>query len=166
MTLPDFIRLAAAHPVELVFYFTLVPVAALLAGWMEREEDHLPPWNYLYTALLYLVAVPATLAAGLSAYHWVTGETAVVAPDLVLQVMPVASFFYTAFVIHRRVALRSLPGFGHLGGLIGQVALTALLLWGLDRIGLFAFAEWKVQYVVALYLLLLVVVRAVWRRIG
>ncbi|NJB86762.1 hypothetical protein GGR26_002539 [Lewinella marina] len=164
MTLPDFIRLAAEHPTEVVFYFTLVPVAAFLAGWMEPEEDHLPPWNYLYSALLYLVAVPATLSLGLSAYQWSVGGAAAVAPDVVLQVVPVASFFYTAYVIHRRIALVTLPGFGRLAGLVGLVAVTALLLWAVDRSGLLDLGSWKVQYVVAVFLLLLVVVRALWRR--
>ncbi|THH39443.1 hypothetical protein [Neolewinella litorea] len=165
MTLPEFIQLAAEHPREVVFYFSLVPVAALLAGWMEREEDHLPPWNYLYTALLYLVAVPATLSLGLSAYHWVAGDAPAVARNVVLQVVPVASFLYTAFVIHRRVALNALPGFGHLSGLVLLVSAAALLMWGIDRVGLLNFSGWKVQYVVVVFMILLVVLRTLGRRL-
>ncbi|WP_116128250.1 hypothetical protein [Lewinella sp. IMCC34183] len=164
MTLPDFLRSAAEHPTEVVFYFALIPFAALLAGWMEREEDHLPPWNYLYSALLYLVAVPATVAVGLLVVRYVEGGPAGDTDDLVLLAVPVASFFYTAYVIHRRVALSTLPGFGHLAGLVAMVALTLLLLWGVNRMGVVPVAALKVQYTVALFLLLLIVVRSLWRR--
>ena len=165
MTLPDLLRHLAAHPTELVFYFGLVPFAALLAGWMEREEDHLPPWNYLYSALLYLVAVPATLAAGLLAYRNVTGGPAPGSPELLLYVLPVASFLLTAFIVHRRVVLRTLPGFGGLAGLVGLIAVALLLCWLADVAGLLRFGSLKVQYAVALFLLVLVVLRAGWQRV-
>ena len=164
MTLPDFLRFVADHPTQLVFYFSLIPFAALLAGWMEREEDHLPPWNYLYSALLYLVAVPATLAAGLTIFHYLEAGGPVDDPRLVLFAVPIASFVYTAYVIHRRVRLGSLPGFGHLAGLVVMVAFVLLLLWGIDRAGVLAFHALKVQYTVAIFLLLLIITRYFWRR--
>ena len=70
MTLNDLFEYALANPWNVVFYFCLIPFAALLAGWMEREEGHLPPWNYLYSVLIYLVAVPAILSVAYNVYRW------------------------------------------------------------------------------------------------
>ncbi len=166
MSLPDFLRFVADHPTQLVFYFSLIPFAALLAGWMEPEEDHLPPWNYLYSAMLYLVAVPATLAAGLVIFHYLEAPQPVDDPRLILFAVPVASFAYTAYLINRRVALSALPGFGQLSGLVAMVAVVLLLLWAVTRAGVIPFDTLKVQYTVAIFLLLLVGVRSLWHRVA
>ena len=165
MTLNDLLNYAAGHPEAVIFYFALVPFAALLAGLMERKEGHLPPWNYLYSAMLYLVAVPATLSAGLLAYQWLFERGSILDVDLLLQGVPIISFFVTAYIIRRQVYLRGLPGFGRLGGLVLMIFATLVLLWIIDRTRIVLFSGFKIQYLLLCFLLLLVLVRYGWRKI-
>ncbi len=164
MTLNDLIQYAADHPDAVLFYFALIPFAALLAGMMEREEGHLPPWNYLYSALLYLVAIPAILAIGLMVYRWLFERGSIMDTDLILQVIPIASFFCTAYIIRRQVYMPGLPGFGRLGGLAMMVFATLVILWAIDRTRIVVFSGLKIQYLLLVFLLLLFFVRLGWRK--
>ena len=166
MTLNDFYAFAAGHPTQVVFYFALVPFAALLAGFMDREESHLPPWNYLYSAMLYLVAVPAIFSAGLTVYRWSFERSSIMEADLLLQVLPIVSLILTVLFIRRQVALRDLPGFGRLSGLVLLIAATLLLLWGIDRTRIILFSRMPMEFLVAVVLVLLIVLRYGWRKLA
>ncbi len=165
MTLNDFFRFASDHHTEVIFYFALIPFAALLAGFMEREEGHLPPWNFLYSTMLYLVAIPATLSVALTVYRWLFERGSILEADLLLQFLPVASFLLTLFIIRDQVSVRALPGFGRLGGLIGMIAAALAIMWVVDRIHFVVFSRMKMQYLVLIFLLLLYVIRKGWRRL-
>ena len=156
MTLNDFYAFAATHHSQVIFFFALVPFAALLAGFMEREEGHLPPWNYLYSAMLYLVAIPAIFSIGLTAYRWLFERGSIMEADLVLQIVPVISLLLTVLVIRRQVPLRDLPGFGRLSSLVLLITAGLVLLWGIDRTRIILFSRLPMQYLVLVFLLVLV----------
>lgn len=165
MTLTDFLTFLSTHPAQVVFYFSIVPFAALLAGWMERAEAHLPPWNYLYTTMLYMVAIPAIGSVALMAYRWLFERTSIMEADLLLHVLPVVSFVVTVLIVRRQVALRGLPGFGRLGGMLLMIAVTLVVLWAIDRTRIVVFSLLKIQYLVAAFLGLLLLLRTGWRRV-
>ena len=165
MTFNDLLDYAAGHPDVILFYFALIPFAALLAGFMEREESHLPPWNYLYSTLLYLVAIPAILSVSLMAYGWLFERGSILETDLLLQVVPIASFFLTVYVIRRQVYLPGLPGFGRLGGLVVMIFATLVILWAVDRTRIVLFSGLKIQYLLLVFLALLFAIRLGWRKV-
>ena len=109
MTINDLFQYALDHPLNVVFYFLLIPFAALLAGWMEREEGHLPPWNYLYSTLVYLVAVPAILAIAYTIYKWLFERGSIMDANIMLQLLPIASMLITFFIVKKQVRIESLP---------------------------------------------------------
>ncbi|MBB4079736.1 hypothetical protein GGR28_002361 [Lewinella aquimaris] len=163
MTLNDFVRFAAEHPTAVIIYFSLIPFAALLTRFMDREEAHLPPWNYLYTSLLYLVAVPAVLSVALAVYQWLFGDgNLLVEADPVLQILPVVSLIVTALLIRSQVDLQKLPGFGSLGGMIVMIGLALLVIGAAGWVGLAAVGELPIRYLLVIFLLLLILVRRVW----
>lgn len=166
MTLNDFFDYAANHPANVVFYFALIPFAALLAGWMEREEGHLPPWNYLYSTLVYLVAVPAILSVGLSVYKWLFERTSIMEANLLLQFLPVVSMLLTFFTIKRQVRIEALPGFGRLSGVVMMIAAALILMWFIDRVRIIVFTYMPIQYLLLIFLGLLFVIRLGWRRLA
>ncbi|MEO0732512.1 MAG: hypothetical protein AAFZ52_06735, partial [Bacteroidota bacterium] len=162
MTLNDLFQYALDHPANFVFYFALIPFAALLAGWMEREEGHLPPWNYLYSTLVYLVAVPAILAVAYSVYKWLFERQSILNANLLLQVLPVISMFLTFYIVKRQVRIESLPGFDRLGGLVMMISAAIVIMWFIDRVRIVAFTYLPIQYLLVAFLVLLFVIRLGW----
>ncbi|MEM1357484.1 MAG: hypothetical protein AAGF89_04760, partial [Bacteroidota bacterium] len=159
MTLNDLFQYALDHPANVLFYFALIPFAALLAGWMEREEGHLPPWNYLYSTLVYLVAVPAILSVAYSVYKWLFERASILDANLMLQVLPIVSMFLTFFIIKRQVRVEDLPGFGRLGGLVMMISAAIIIMWFIDRVRIVVFSYMPIQYLLLIFLVLLAFIR-------
>lgn len=166
MTLGDFFQFAANHPANVIFYFAIIPFAALLAGWMEREEGHLPPWNYLFSTLVYLVAIPAILSAAYTAYRWFFDRESILNTDILLQVLPIASMAVTFFLVKRRVRIDTLPGFGRLSGMVMMIVASMMIMYFLDRFRIIGFTVIPFQYLLIIFLLLLFAIRFGWKRIG
>ncbi|OAV42927.1 hypothetical protein [Lewinella sp. 4G2] len=166
MTLGDLFQYATDHPAHVLFYFLIIPFAALLAGWMEREEGHLPPWNYLFSTLIYLVAIPAILSFAYSAYRWFFDRQAIDNTNLLLQVLPVASMAVTFFIVKRHVKVDTLPGFGRLSGMVMMIFATMVIMWFLDRFRIIGFTFIPFQYLLLIFLVLLFAIRYGWKRIG
>jgi len=166
MTLQDLFDYALDHPANVLFYFALIPFAALLAGWMEREEGHLPPWNYLYSTLVYLVAVPAILAVAYSVYKWLFERASILDANLMLQLLPIVSMLLTFFIVKRQVRIESLPGFSRLGGLVVMISAAIIIMWFIDRVRIVVFSYMPIQYLLIIFLVLLAVIRYGWKRVA
>lgn len=166
MTLNDLFQYTLDNPLNVVFYFCLIPFAALLAGWMEREEGHLPPWNYLYSTLIYLVAVPAILSVAYNIYKWMFERGSIMNTNLLLQVLPVASMLLTFYIVKRQVRIEALPGFDRLGGLVLIISGAMAIMWFMDKVRIIAFTYFPIHYLLIIFLVLLVVVRFGWKRLS
>lgn len=166
MTLQQLFDYTLANPTNVVFFFFLIPFAALLAGWMEREEGHLPPWNYLYSTLVYLVAVPAILSVAYTIYRWMFERESIMNANLLLQILPVASMLLTFFIVKKNVRIESLPGFDRLGGLVLIISGAMAIMWFMDKVRIVAFTYFPIHYLLIIFLVLLVVVRFGWKRIA
>ena len=166
MTINDLFQYALDHPANVLFYFGLIPFAALLAGWMEREEGHLPPWNYLYSTLVYLVAVPAILSVAYTIYKWMFERGSVMDANIMLQLLPVASMLLTFFIVKRQVRIESLPGFSRLSGLVIMISAALAIMWFMDRVRIYTFTRLPIQWLLGIFVGLLVIIRFAWRRVA
>ncbi len=166
MTLAEAFQYASDNPAYIVFYFSILPFAALLAGWMEREEGHLPPWNYLYSSIVFMVAIPAILAMGLGVYKWLFERRSIMDTNVLLQVLPIASMLLTFFIIKRQVKIDALPGFHRLGGLVMMISAAMAIMWFIDKVRIIVFSYMPIQYLFIFLLVLLVLIRLGWKRMS
>lgn len=166
MTLAEAFQYASDNPSYIVFYFSILPFAALLAGWMEREEGHLPPWNYLYSTIVFMVAIPAILAMGLSVYKWLFERRSIMDTNVLLQILPIASMLLTFFIIKRQVKIDALPGFHRLGGLVMMISAAMAIMWFIDKVRIIVFSYMPIQYLFIFLLVLLVLIRLGWKRMS
>ncbi|MGB3545372.1 MAG: hypothetical protein WBA17_00245 [Saprospiraceae bacterium] len=166
MTLGQFFDALAAQPAYLLFYFTIIPFAALLTNWMERDEGHLPPWNYFYSALIYLVAVPGIFAITLSIYFFLFERRSILDTDLLTQVVPVISMAVTLFLIKTNVSLARLPGFDRLGGLVTMIAGALAIMWILEKTHIYIITFLPFQWALLILAVLLLLIRYGWKRVA
>lgn len=166
MTLKDFFDILSANPTIIIFYFTAVPLTALLACMFSKDEGHYPPWRELFSTLLYLAAVPGIFAILLTLYTFMFERSSIMDMNIFTQILPVISMLITIFIIKRHVDLDQLPGFDRLSGLIWMVLAILLLLWLLDRTHIFAIMFLPFPMVLAIVVALLVVARIGWKRIS
>ena len=158
MTLGDFFKICSENPAILIFYMIAVPLTALLAWIFGRGEGHLSPWKYLYSFLVYLTCIPGIFAMTLSIYLFLFERRSILETNIFTQIVPVISMVITLILIRRNVSLDDVPGFGKLSGLLLVITAVIALLWILDRMRIFAITFIPFIWIVALFLLIMLVV--------
>lgn len=133
MTLGEFFEWSGNNPALLLGFFFLVPFLALLALFFSKEEGHLSPWKYLYSVLIYLVAIPGIFAVTLSIYLFLFERRSIMDTNLFTQVLPIVSMLATFILIRKQVDLDLVPGFGKLSGLITIIGVLIVLMWIIDK---------------------------------
>lgn len=164
MTLGEFFTLLSANPILLVGYYLVIPVTALLAGILGRHEGEEIPWNYLYSLLVYLAAVPGIFAIVLSVYFWLFESRPILETNIYVQVLPIVSMAVTFWLIRWNVSLEKVPGFGKLAGLLMMIFVVLLLMWMIDRTHIIAFTYLPFYWVILILIALLVLFRLGWSR--
>jgi len=167
MTLQEFFDTLAANPIYIVAYFLIIPITALVVAWITNDdESHLSPWKYIYSGLIYLVAVPGIFAVLLSVYLFLFEWRSILQTDIFTQILPVLSMVLTLGIIRRDVDLDYIPGFDKLGGLLMIITALLAIMWIVDRTRLLVFTYVPFQYVLLIIAGLLVLIRFGWKRIA
>ena len=158
MTLREFFELLANNPSLIIGFFLLIPVTAVIAGFMGKNEGHISPWKYLYSTLIYLVTVPGIFAITLNIYLFLFESQSIFETDIYTQVLPIVSMAATLLVIKNNVNLEMIPGFEKLSGLLMLIFCLLGLMWVIDRtrifIGVFSFMPFWVVILIFAGLLL------------
>ncbi|MEZ4991986.1 MAG: hypothetical protein R2824_16310 [Saprospiraceae bacterium] len=165
MTLEEFFQKIADNPAYVIFYFTIIPLTAVLAGWMGKGEGHISPWKYLYSTLIYMVSVPGIFAVTLSIYFFLFERRSIMDTDVFIQILPVISMVVTLLIIRRNVRLEHIPGFDKLSGLIMMISATLAIMWFIDRTHIIVFTHIPFMYVILIFAALLVAIRIGWKRL-
>ena len=164
MTLEDFFQKLSENPSYLIFYFSIIPITALLAGWLGKGEGHLAPWKYLYSTIIYLVSVPGIFAITLSVYMFLFEGRSIMQTDIFVQILPILSMVISLLIIQRNVKFENIPGFDKLSGLIMLISSALILMWIVDRTRIIAFTFIPFQYVILIFAGLVVLMRFGWKR--
>lgn len=166
MTLADIFKSIGENPQWVLFYFTVLPFSALLAWWLGKGEGHISPWKYLYSVLLYLVSVPGIFSITLSIYYFLFEKRPILETDVYIQILPVISMVLTIMLARRNVDLDLIPGFEKLSGLIMVIFSTLAIMWVIDRTRIIVFSYLKFQYVILIFIGLLLVIRMGWKKLA
>ncbi len=164
MTLQELFNIIADHPQYVLFYFAIVPLAALILGSVSRGEGHLSPWKYVYAVLIYLASVPGIFAVTLDVYFFLFERQSIMNTDIYTQILPVVSMIATLLIIRRNVDLAWIPGFDKLSGLITMITATMIIMWFIDKTRLVVFSYLRFEYVLLIFFLLFLLIRYGWSR--
>ncbi len=159
MTLGEFLNYLSDHPISLILYFGLLPIAAFLAWQLGRDEGHLRPWNGLYCILVYLSCIPGIFAAALTIYQVLLRKEDILDANLFTQILPVVSMFVTLLLIKKNVNFDQIPGFKKISGLMLSIAgvMAIMLLIDKTRILVFSYMPISQLFIIFFAVLLLVV---------
>ncbi len=167
MTLKEFFELIGDNPTSVLGYFLFIPICALIAGIMGKNEGHLSPWKYFYSTLIYLVAVPGIFSIALNIYKFLFDRGSALDADIYFQILPIISMVITFLIIRKNVSLELIPGFRNLTGLLVMIFAVFALMWGLDRTRIFmvAFVNIPFYFVLLIFVGLLLFVKFGWDRL-
>lgn len=164
MTLADFFDLLAANPIYILSYFLMIPFTALLVLFLGKGEGHLSPWKYLYSVLIYGVCVLGLFSITLSVYLFLFERRSIMQTDVYTQILPVVSMVATLLLINKNVNLSRIPGFGKISSLMMMITAALAFMWIIDRTRIFAFTYIPFQYVILIFIGLLLMIRIGWNQ--
>jgi hypothetical protein len=164
MTLQELFDLIGNNPNYVIFYFSLLPFAALLGTFLDGDRGHTSPWKYIYSFIIYLVAIPGLFALTLNVYLFLFEKRSVMEMDLILQVLPIISMILTLLVIRNNMEMRYIPGFNKLSGLLMLITAVLGLMWIVDRTRLIAFIQLRFEFVILIFVALLLMMRFGFKR--
>lgn len=165
MTLQQLFQRIGENPNFILFYFLIIPIAAIIAGVLGKGEGHLSPWKYLYATLIYLVSVPGIFAIALNAYFFLFQRGDVMQTDVYLQILPIIVMLVTILVIRKNVDLSLVPGFDKISGLWVILFATMFLMWMLEKIRIVVFSYLPFQYLIGIFAILFALIYLGWRKI-
>ena len=164
MTLNDFFKLIGENPSYILMYFSLIPIAVLVAGIMGRGEGALSPWREFYSLLIYMVCIPGIFATALSVYYFLFERHPILDTDLLTQVLPICSMIATLLLIKRNVSFDDIPGFQKISGLMSLIVATFAFMWFIDRTHLVAITYIPFWQVILIFVVLYLCIRWGWSR--
>ena len=167
MTLREFFNLLddPANATLVLSIFAIMPLAAFLLGLLARKEGHLSPWKYIYSAIIYIVSIPGIFAITLNIYLFLFENQSILDTNLYTQVVPIISMIITLIIVNKNVELGWIPGFNRLPGLLMVIASAFAVMWFVDRTRIWMVSFLRFEYVLLIFILLLVVIRFGWNRI-
>jgi hypothetical protein len=165
MTLQQLFQRIGDNPNFILFYFLIIPIAAIIAGVLGSGEGHLSPWKYLYASLIYLVSIPGIFAVALNAYFFLFQRGDIMQTDIYIQVLPLIVMLVTIFVIRRNVDLSLIPGFDKISGLWFFLFATMFLMWMLEKVRFVVFSYLPFQYLLGIFAILFTLIYLGWKKI-
>ena len=164
MTLQELFQQIAKYPSNFLMYFSLIPVAALVAGVIGRGEGAKTPWREFYALLIFAVCIPGIFAAALSVYYFLFEWHPILYTDVLTQILPICSMTATLLLIKRNVSFDAIPGFGKISGLLYMTAAAIVLMWFIDKTHIIAITYIPFWQVAIIFIILYLLIRWGWLR--
>lgn len=164
MTLEDFFNTLGENPFYVIAYFALIPITAFIAGILGKNEGHISPWKYLYSTLIYMVALPGIFAVTLNVYKFLFERGSIMQLNVYTQILPIISMIITLLLIRGNVSLDRIPGFGKLSGLVTMATVLFTIMWFMEKTRIYVFSYMKIEFFLVLLVVLLLVFRFGWSK--
>ena len=165
MTLGELIALIGENPSFIIFYFLMLPLVALLTNFMSSGEGNLSPWKFLYSAILFMVAVPGIFSVALNVYLFLFEKRSIFNTDIFTQILPVIAMVATMLIIRRNADFKEIPGSNQLSALVTMISCILIFMFILDRTRFVVFMNMPFQTAIIVFVILFVLIRVSWSRI-
>jgi len=165
MTIQEFAMSANDKPMMIFIFFGFIILTAILAGIMGKNEGHLAPWKYLYSAIIYLTCVPAILIVTLSIYALMFEGASIMQTSVTTQIVPVIAMIATLLIAKANVSLDRIPGFGKISGLILMIVASSVLMMIISKMRLLIFSYMPIHQLGLIFLVIFAVIYFGWTRL-
>ncbi|WP_062059412.1 hypothetical protein [Aquimarina longa] len=165
MTIEDIINWFEYNPRLILSYFAISIVLSILGLIFINQRNFRPPITYLYGILVYAVTIPGLLALMVTLYNFFFLKTNLLQINILAYYVPILSMCITLFIIHKTVPMSRIPGFGKLSGLFVIIMITFIITYILQRTFFGVFFIGRFQYLLVLFLIILIVLKIAWNKI-
>jgi hypothetical protein len=159
MTLQQFFESVSQNPGYLIWFLCALPLITLVIGLWISDLQQAYKLRSLYAILAWLACVPGIFAVTLNIYLFLFERQSIWQMNLITQVLPVVSMFFTLYFIKRQLPFEHVPGFEKLLGFVTLMAAVMGIMWFVDRTRIMVFSYMPFQYIIIGFIVLLLMIR-------
>ncbi len=164
MTVYDLINILSNNSNTIINYYVallLVILLGLLFSNMIRPKS---PILYVYSILIYALAIPGLLAIILVVYNFFFLRKNLMQLQLVTYYLPIIAMILLFLIIKKTLPLKEIPGFDKLSGLFIILFITFLITYFIQKAIIGVFFIGSFTQLIAIFLVLLVVLKLGWNK--
>lgn len=165
MTVQDILQWFENYPFLIIGYFVALFVISLLGLAVVNRRNFKSPITYLYSILVYAVAIPGLLALIITVYSFFFLRTNLLEINILAYFAPIIAMVIVLLIINKTVPMYLIPGFDKLSGLFVIIVITFIITYILQRMFFGVFFVGKIQYLLLFFLALLFILRFAWKKI-
>ena len=163
MTVTEFMDYMVMDVVILFFYFMILPIGAFLTSMASGDDSNEAPYNYVFSAIVYLVAVSGVISACFWAYSLMTGGKSLWTLNFAVYYLPLLSTAITLFLISKKTNISRLPWFGELYELLAMIVGVFGFILLIMHLQVIKFGHW--WQVLLVFVVLFGIVKLSWERL-
>lgn len=165
MTIQDIINQFEGNASFIINYYVGLLVVSLIGLLFINPSNFKTPINYVYTILIYATCIPALLSLILILYNLFFLNSNLLKVNIIAYFLPIVSLFVLLFIIKKTVSLNSIPGFKKISGLFMLIMITFIITYIMQRMFFGVFFIGSFKYLIALFLVLLILLKIGWSKI-
>ncbi|MBE7629449.1 hypothetical protein [Tenacibaculum piscium] len=165
MTVYDLINILTTNSSNILNYYILLFVIVLIGLLFSNMIRPKSPILYVYSALIYAIAIPGLLSIILVVYNFFFLRKNLMQLQLVTYYLPIIAMVLLFLIIKKTLPLKEIPGFDKLSGLFIILFITFLITYFIQKAIIGVFFIGSFTQLIAIFLVLLVVLKLGWNKL-
>ncbi|WBX73571.1 hypothetical protein PG913_12180 [Tenacibaculum pacificus] len=165
MTVYDLINILTTNSGNILNYYILLFVIILIGLLFSNIIRPKSPILYVYSVLIYAVAIPGLLSIILVVYNFFFLRKNLMQLQLVTYYLPIIAMILLFLIIKKTLPLKEIPGFDKLSGLFIILFITFLITYFIQKAIIGVFFIGSFTQLIAIFLVLLVVLKLGWNKL-
>jgi len=159
MTLQEIINAASAYQNEILYFFFMIPLLALIAAWIQKKNSPNTGVKVFNSILVYIVSVPGILSLLLTAYSVFILRGNILELNILLYFVPLLSMISTYVIIQKSIWLKEVPWFGKISSLLLLIFLSLVIVLIFQKMFIWIIFIWNIQYLIWLFVIIFVAMK-------
>lgn len=165
MTVQDLINNITSNSEFILNYYIGLLVVSLLGMLFVNSNNFKAPINYLYSILIYLIAIPGTLAIILLTYNFFYLKSNLMQLEVVVYYLPIIAIVVLFAIINKTVSLKYIPGFDKISGLFSIIFVTFIFTYLIQKVFIGIFFIGSITQLLVIFGVLFIVLKVGWSKV-
>ncbi len=162
MTVQDLIYLLSNNSSIIINYYIALLVLTLIGMLIVTPKNFKTPVNYIYTILVYALAIPGILAIILLVYNFFFLKTNLINLEVITYYLPIVAMVILFLLINKTIPLKSIPGFDKISGLFMMIFVAFIVTYFIQKVFIGIFFIGSFMQLIVIFIVLLVVLKIGW----
>ena len=166
MTVENIIDWLGGFPNLILIYFSTLFLISIMGLFLVTKRNFRSPINYFYGGLVYAVTLPGILSGVLILYSLFFLKLNLLQLNVFTYYLPVIFTMVTLIIINKTIALKTIPGFDRLSGLVSLIIGAMLITYLLQKMFFGVFFIGNVSYLIGFFGVVFLGLKIAWDKLS